>query len=208
MDRAVTWLDELLNLSLVAKNTFRKRSLQKGLSETSKSPWQPEGTNSLAFEKTPENYAFANKANRSIEITNKNEISISSSTHTILSNSFKKEGCRTRSNERSSVNSFTDSGACFNPSCSRVNLLSEGSNVLKAFAPHEWEAQFAERLSYHHRRRRLQFRTPIPASNKKKLERDKADWFQPINYCTLSQECIPHLYKVSGICDNRTQLLD
>ena len=207
MDRAVTWLDELLNLSLVAKNTFRKRSLQKGLSETSKSPWQPEGTNSLAFEKTPENYEFANKANRSIEITNKNEISLSSSPHTILSNSSKKEGCRTRSNEHSSVNSFTDSGASFNPSCSQVNLLSEGSNVLKAFAPHEWEAQFADGLSYR-QRRRLKFRSPIPASNKKKLERVKADWFQPINCCTLSQECIPHLYKVSGICDNKTQLLD
>ena len=208
MDRAVTWLDELLNLSLVAKNTFRKRSLQERSSETSKLPWQSEGTNSRDLKKTTENYEFANKPNRSIEITNKNEISSSSSTHTNLSNSSKKEGCRTRSNEHSSVNSFTDSGAYFNPSCSRVNLLSEGSNVLKAFAPHEWEAQFAEGLSYHHRRRRLQFRTPIPASNKKKLERDKADWFQPINYCTLSQECIPHLYKVSGICDNKTQLLD
>lgn len=73
MGRPVTWLDELLNLSPVAKNTFRKRSLQEGLSETSKSPWQPEGTNSLALEKTSENYALTNKANRSIEIKSKKE---------------------------------------------------------------------------------------------------------------------------------------
>ena len=208
MDRAITWLDELLNLSLVAKNTFRKRSLPEGLCETSKSPWQSEGTNSRALKKTTENYEFANKANRSIEIKDKNGTSISSSAHTILSNSSEKDGFRTRNNEHSSVTSFTDSGASFNTSCSQVNLLSKGSNVLKAFAPHEWEAQFAEELSYHHRRRRLQFRTPIPASNKKKLEPYKADWFQPINYCTLSQECIPHLYKGSGICDNKTQLLN
>ena len=208
MDRAVTWLDELLNLSLVAKNTFRKRSLQKGLSETSKLPSQSEGTNSRDLKKTTENYALTNKANRSIEINSKKGTSISSSAHTFLSNSSKKDGFRTQNKEHSSDNSFTNSSACFNRSRSRVNLLSEGSNVLKAFAPHEWEARFADGLSYHHRRRLLQFKTPITASNKKKLERDKADWFHPINCCTLSQECIPHLYKGSGICDNRTQLLN
>ena len=207
MDRAVTWLDELLNLSLVAKNTFRKRSLQEGLSETSKSPLQPEGTNSLALEKTAENYEFASKANRSIEITNKNGTSISSSAHTIRSSSSKKDDFKTQNNEHSSVNSFTDIGACFDPSCSRVNLWIEGSNVLKALAPHEWEARFADGLSYR-QRPRLQFRPRSRASREKKLERLKADWFQPINCCTLGQEDIPHLYKGSGICANKIQLLD
>ena len=181
MDRAVTWLDELLNLSLVAKNTFRGRPFQERLSEFTKFPSQTEETHSFALEKTTENYAFTNKANKSIEIKYKKGTSISA--HTFLSGSSDKDGFRTQNNEHFSLNSLTDSSSCFYPSCSRVNLLSEGSNILKALAPHEGEAQFANRLSYRHRRR-LQFRTQITASNKKKLERAKADWLQPINCFT------------------------
>ena len=182
MDRAVTLLDELLNLSLVAKNTFRGRSFQERLSEFTKFPSQTEETHSFALEKATENYAFTNKTYKSIEIKYKKGTSISA--HTFLSGSSDKDGFRTQNNEHFSLNSLTDSSSCFYPSCSRVNLLSEGSNVLKALAPHEGEAQFANRLSYRHRRLRLQFRTQIPASNKKKLERVKADWPQPINCFT------------------------
>ena len=178
MDRAVTLLDELLNLSLVAKNTFRGRSFQERLSEFTKFPSQTEETHSFALEKATENYAFTNKTYKSIEIKYKK------GTSTFLSGSSDKDGFRTQNNEHFSLNSLTDSSSCFYPSCSRVNLLSEGSNVLKALAPHEGEAQFANRLSYRHRRLRLQFRTQIPASNKKKLERVKADWLQPINCFT------------------------
>ena len=207
MDRAVTWLDELVNLPLVARNTFRERVIQRGLSVTSNFLQQPKRTDSAALEKTSKNYALTNKAHRSIAIKYKKVTSISSFAHTILCNSSKKDGLRTQNNEHCSVNSFTNSRACFDPSCSHIKFLSEGNNVLKAFAPHQWEAQFADGRSYH-RRRRLQFRTQIPASNKKKLDRLEADWFQAINCCTLGQEDIPHLYKGSGMCDNKIQLPD
>ena len=171
MDRAVTWLNELLSLSLIARNTFRRRSLQERLTETSKFPWQAEETNSFTLEKTTANYEFSNKANRSIEIIHNKETSIPA--HAFLSNSSEKDGFRTQNNGHSSVKSCTDSSACFDPSCSRVNLLSEGSNVLKELALHEWEARFADGLLCR-RRRRFQFRTQIPANRQKKHERYKS----------------------------------
>ncbi|WP_413430103.1 Calx-beta domain-containing protein [Synechococcus sp. Cu2B8-bc1011] len=166
MDLAVTWLDELLNLSLAARKTFKKRALQEQSSETQKSQWQSEGTNSQALEKTAENYEFTNKADRSTEIKYEKETSISA--HTFLSNlnkqtawtyngkskpsfdtsnfsaaiteasnSSKKESFQTPNNERPSGYSFTEESSCFCPSCSRLNLLSEGSDALKALAPQE-----------------------------------------------------------------------
>ncbi len=166
MDRSIPWLDELLNRSLARRNSFRRRSPKERLDETSKFPWKAEGTNSLTEEKITENYEVTNKVNRSIEIKYKKGISISAHTFlsnlnkqtawsykgeskpsfdtsnfskaiTEASNSSKEESFQTPNNELPGGNNFTEESSCFCPSCSRLNLLSEGSDVLKALAPQE-----------------------------------------------------------------------
>ncbi len=166
MDRSIPWLDELLNRSLARRNSFRRRSPKERLDETSKFPWKAEGTNSLTEEKITENYEVTNKVNRSIEIKYKKGTSISAHTFlsnlnkqtawsykgeskpsfdtsnfskaiTEASNSSKEESFQTPNNELPGGNNFTEESSCFCPSCSRLNLLSEGSDVLKALAPQE-----------------------------------------------------------------------
>ncbi len=166
MDRSIPWLDELLNRSLARRNSFRRRSPKERLDETSKFPWKAEGTNSLTEEKITENYEVTNKVNRSIEIKYKKGTSISAHTFlsnlnkqtawsykgeskpsfdtsnfskaiTEASNSSKEESFQTPNNELPGGNNFTEESSCFCPSCSRLNLFSEGSDVLKALAPQE-----------------------------------------------------------------------
>ncbi len=166
MDRSIPWLDELLNRSLARRNSFRRRSPKERLDETSKFPWKAEGTNSLTEEKITENYEVTNKVNRSIEIKYKKGTSISAHTFlsnlnkqtawsykgeskpsfdtsnfskaiTEASNSSKEESFQTPNNKLPGGNNFTEESSCFCPSCSRLNLLSEGSDVLKALAPQE-----------------------------------------------------------------------
>ncbi len=166
MDLSIPWLDELLNRSLARRNSFRRRSPKERLDETSKFPWKAEGTNSLTEEKITENYEVTNKINRSIEIKYKKETSISAHTFlsnlnkqtawsykgeskpsfdtsnfskaiTEASNSSKEESFQTPNNELPGGNNFSEESSCFCPSCSRLNLFSEGSDVLKALAPQE-----------------------------------------------------------------------
>lgn len=73
MNHVIAVPDKLLIPSLVARKAFRRRSLQERSSIASKSLWQSEGNNSLAFEKTTENHEFSNKSSRSVEINYKKE---------------------------------------------------------------------------------------------------------------------------------------
>lgn len=173
MNHVIVVPDKPLTPSLVARKAFRRRSLQERSSTASKSLWQSEKNNSLALEKTIENHKLTNKSSRSVEINYKKRVS--ASTYIFLRNSSEKDGLRIQNKEHSNLNSFTDSSAYFDASCSQVNLFSEGSNTLNGLVPHEWESRFVDGLSYRQQRRRVQFRTRTPARNKKKLEQLKAD---------------------------------